>query len=183
MGIPIPASAFTARGVSPSPHPFPRGNRAFSSTSTSRPAWARRKAADEPAGPAPTTMTSAVSAGRSRVPGAEACQVMSGSYPLPRPSPEAGKVIAGRPASLYRRGLEQDAQLRHRGRGRTVIAAVDPDPARGGLIQAGDHAGLDDEVQPGDRQLLPVPLTQVLYLDHRVFPASVTPVTPARRPR
>jgi hypothetical protein len=73
------------------------------------------------------------------------------------------------------------------GRGRTVIPAVDPDPAGGGLIQAGDHphrgrlagpvraeeaghdAGLDDEVQPVDRQLLPVPLTEVLYLDHRVF--------------
>src|SRR5215470_7228660 len=77
-----------------------------------------------------------------------------------------------------------------------VNPAVDPDPARGGLIQAGDHphrgrlagpvraeeaghdAGPDDEVQPVDRQLLPVPLTQVLYLDHRVFPRSVAPVTP-----
>src|SRR5262249_31516492 len=29
----------------------------------------------------------------------------------------------------------------------------------------------DGEVQPADRQLRPVPLTQVLYLDHHVFPA------------
>jgi hypothetical protein len=97
------------------------------------------------------------------------------------------QVVAGRPPGMHRLGLEQDAQLGHRGRGRTVIPAVDPDPAGGALIQAGDHphrgrltgpvraeeaghdAGLHDEVQPVDRQLLPVPLTEVLYLDHRVF--------------
>src|SRR5262249_36327291 len=41
------------------------------------------------------------------------------------------------------------------------VGAGDPGPA----------AGRDDDVQPADRQLRPVPLTQVLYLDHRVFPA------------
>jgi hypothetical protein len=40
---------------------------------------------------------------------------------------------------MHRLGLEQDTQLGHRGRGRTVIPAVDPDQAGGGLIQAGDH--------------------------------------------
>ena len=49
--------------------------------------------------------------------------------------------------------------------------------------EAGHDAGPDDEVQPIDRQLLPVPLTKVLYLNHRVFPASVAPVIPARHPR
>ena len=49
--------------------------------------------------------------------------------------------------------------------------------------KSGHDAGPDDEVQPVDRQLLPVPLTKVLYLDHRVVPRSVTPVTPARHPR
>ena len=70
-------------------------------------------------------------------------------------------------------------------RGRAVIPAADPDPARRGLIQPGDHphrgrlagpvraheaghhAGPHDEIQPVDRQLLPVPPAKVLYLDHR----------------
>ena len=42
------------------------------------------------------------------------------------------QVIAGRPAGVHRLGPGQDAQLGRRGRGRAVLPAVDPDPARGG---------------------------------------------------
>src|SRR4051812_47255988 len=52
-------SALTPRGVSPSPQTFSRGKAAFSRTTTSRPARASQYAALEPAGPAPTTITSA----------------------------------------------------------------------------------------------------------------------------
>jgi hypothetical protein len=41
IGTPMPVSAFTARGVSPSPQTFSRGKVDFSSMSTSRPAVAR----------------------------------------------------------------------------------------------------------------------------------------------
>lgn len=41
VGMPIAIRLCTARGVSPSPHTFSRGNVVFSSTSTSSPAWAR----------------------------------------------------------------------------------------------------------------------------------------------
>jgi hypothetical protein len=69
--------------------------------------------------------------------------------------------------------------------------AVDPDPAGGGLVQAGDHphrgrfagpvraekashdTGPDNKVQAVDRKLLPVSLADVLYLDHRMFLSSV----------
>ena len=57
--MPMSSSAFTPRGVSPSPQTFSRGNAAFSRTTTSRPACASHQAALEPAGPAPTTTTSA----------------------------------------------------------------------------------------------------------------------------
>ncbi len=59
VSTPIATSAFTARGVRPSPQTFSRGKAVFSSTSTSRPVRARWYAVAEPAGPAPTTMTSA----------------------------------------------------------------------------------------------------------------------------
>ena len=49
----------TARGVSPSPQILSRGKADFSRSSTSTPAFARWYAALAPAGPAPTTMTSA----------------------------------------------------------------------------------------------------------------------------
>lgn len=61
MSMPIRMSWCTARGVKPSPHTFSRGKWAFSRSRTSMPALARWKAADEPAGPAPTTITSASS--------------------------------------------------------------------------------------------------------------------------
>lgn len=54
---PIRINWCTARGVSPSPHTFSRGKRAFSRRITSTPARARWYAAEEPAGPAPTTIT------------------------------------------------------------------------------------------------------------------------------
>src|SRR5690606_36651877 len=50
----------SARAVSPSPQHLSRGNVALSTTTTSRPARARLVAAADPAGPAPTTTTSAV---------------------------------------------------------------------------------------------------------------------------
>ncbi len=59
-GTPIAVSALTARGVRPSPQTFSLGKRLFSKTSTSSPAVARWNAVDDPAGPAPTTITSAV---------------------------------------------------------------------------------------------------------------------------
>src|SRR6476659_7328391 len=59
VSIPIDTSDRTARGVSPSPQTFSRGNEVFSSSSTSWPARARWCAVAEPPGPAPTTMTSA----------------------------------------------------------------------------------------------------------------------------
>ena len=51
-------SSFTARMVSPPPHGLSRGNWALSSSSTRAPPRAMRVAVTEPAGPAPTTMTS-----------------------------------------------------------------------------------------------------------------------------
>ena len=54
-------SSATARGVRPSPQTLSRGNSDFSRSSTSRPAEAQWNAAADPAGPAPTTMTSASS--------------------------------------------------------------------------------------------------------------------------
>ncbi len=59
VSMPIAISDRTARGVSPSPQTFSRGNSVFSSSSTRRPWRARWNAAEEPPGPAPTTMTSA----------------------------------------------------------------------------------------------------------------------------
>ena len=59
VSTPIATSCLTARGVSPSPQTFSRGNAVFSSTRTSRPCRARWYAVALPAGPAPTTMTSA----------------------------------------------------------------------------------------------------------------------------
>ncbi len=53
------SSSCTARGVRPSPQTFSRGKEDFSSTRTRRPASARCRASVEPAGPAPTTSTSA----------------------------------------------------------------------------------------------------------------------------
>ena len=47
-----------ARGVRPSPHTFSRGNWVFSSSDTCRPRRARWVAVADPAGPAPTTITS-----------------------------------------------------------------------------------------------------------------------------
>lgn len=64
MSTPIRISWCTARGVRPSPQTFSRGKRAFSSRITSTPARARWYAADEPAGPAPTTITCASSPAR-----------------------------------------------------------------------------------------------------------------------
>ena len=51
-------SSFTARMVSPPPHGLSRGKPALSRSSTRAPPRARRVAVTEPAGPAPTTMTS-----------------------------------------------------------------------------------------------------------------------------
>ena len=83
------------------------------------------------------------------------------------------QVVAGRPAGVHRPGLQQDAQLGHRGLRRAVIPAVHQHPAAGGLVQPGDHphrgglpgpvraektghdAGLNDEIQPVDGQLSP----------------------------
>src|SRR5580692_6645307 len=48
----------TARGVSPSPQVFSRGNSFFSTTTTSHPASASQYPHEAPAGPAPTTTTS-----------------------------------------------------------------------------------------------------------------------------
>ena len=61
VSMPMSTSVLTARGVSPSPQTFSRGNAVFSSSSTSSPAWASACAVAEPPGPAPTTMTSASS--------------------------------------------------------------------------------------------------------------------------
>ena len=101
------------------------------------------------------------------------------------------QVIAGRPTGVHRLGLQQDAQLGHRGGRGTVVLAVDPDPAGGGLVQAGDHphhgrfaspvraekashdTGPDNKVQAVDRKLLPVSLADVLYLDHLMFLSSM----------
>jgi hypothetical protein len=111
------------------------------------------------------------------------------------------QVIAGRPAGVHRLGLEQDAQLSHRRRGRTVIPAVDLDPpavgsstpaiirivvdlpAPFGPRKPVTMPGWTTKVQPVDRQLLPVPLTQVLTSIIACSLASVAPVTPARHPR
>ncbi len=84
------------------------------------------------------------------------------------------QVVAGRPAGVHRPGLQQDAQLRHRRRRRAIILAVQPGdhPHRGRLAgpvraeKARDDAGPDNKVQAIDRQLLPVSLTDVLYLYH-----------------
>ena len=57
---PSRSSSATARGVSPSPQALSRGKFAASMTSTSRPALAAHAAAADPAGPAPTTTTSAL---------------------------------------------------------------------------------------------------------------------------
>ena len=59
---PSPSSCISAmaRGVRPSPQALSRGNWAESITSTSRPLRAAHAAAAEPAGPAPTTTTSAL---------------------------------------------------------------------------------------------------------------------------
>src|SRR5262245_57044440 len=51
------SSSCTARGVSPSPHVFSRGNRLRSTAMTSTPALANQYAAADPAGPPPTTTT------------------------------------------------------------------------------------------------------------------------------
>src|SRR5687768_9345481 len=50
----------TAAGFRNSPHGLSRGNAAWSSSSTSLPRRARSSAVTLPAGPAPTTMTSAL---------------------------------------------------------------------------------------------------------------------------
>ena len=47
-----------ARGVRPSPHTFSRGNWLFSNSETCSPRRARWVAVADPAGPAPTTITS-----------------------------------------------------------------------------------------------------------------------------
>src|SRR5580700_8368828 len=52
------ASWRTARGVSPSPQVFSRGNSFFSTNTTSHPASASQYPHEAPAGPAPTTTTS-----------------------------------------------------------------------------------------------------------------------------
>jgi hypothetical protein len=88
---------------------------------------------------------------------------------------------------MHRLGLEQDTQFGHGGRGQSVGPAVDQDPPSGGLVQPGDHphrgglagpvraekaghdARLDDEIQTVNGQLLSVSLTEVFYLDHRLF--------------
>ncbi|SBT63136.1 geranylgeranyl reductase family [Micromonospora sediminicola] len=59
VSTPIRISCRTARGVSPSPQTFSRGNSVFSSSSTRTPCRARWYAVADPPGPAPTTMTSA----------------------------------------------------------------------------------------------------------------------------
>src|SRR4051812_23062934 len=56
------ASCFTARGVSPSPQVFSRGNVLRSTTTTSWPASANQYAVAAPAGPPPTTSTSCMRA-------------------------------------------------------------------------------------------------------------------------
>ena len=76
IGTPIAVRALTARGVRPSPQTFSLGNRVFSSSNTSRPALARWNATDDPAGPAPTTITSAVSDTRSGTSAQETCSLM-----------------------------------------------------------------------------------------------------------
>src|SRR5690349_16257283 len=58
--IPMSTSCLTARGVRPSPQTFSLGKADFSSSSTSSPALARWYAVVDPAGPAPTTITSAL---------------------------------------------------------------------------------------------------------------------------
>ena len=58
--MPMATSCLVARGVRPSPQTFSLGNSVFSSSRTSRPDLARWYAVVEPAGPAPTTITSAV---------------------------------------------------------------------------------------------------------------------------
>src|SRR6476661_7756577 len=62
VSTPMSWSALTPRGVSPSPQTFSRGKADFSRRTTSRPARASQYAALEPAGPAPTTITSAEAA-------------------------------------------------------------------------------------------------------------------------
>src|SRR3954469_14210668 len=103
VSIPMSSRALTPRGVSPSPQTFSRGNVAFSRTTTSRPAWASHQAAHEPAGPAPTTTTSArcdaPSGGAVGVPGtwsllvrpAGPCELVhKGGRPESRPDCEQG---------------------------------------------------------------------------------------------
>ncbi|MCP9966096.1 hypothetical protein LUX39_14340 [Actinomadura madurae] len=60
MSTPREWSSRTAWGVRPSPQIFSRGKDVFSRTRTSRPERARWVAAADPAGPAPTTMTSCI---------------------------------------------------------------------------------------------------------------------------
>ncbi len=57
--MPMSMSARVPRGVRPSPQTFSRGKLLFSSNATSSPAPASQYAALLPAGPAPTTITSA----------------------------------------------------------------------------------------------------------------------------
>ena len=56
-------SSPTARGVSPSPQVLSRGKTAASAITTSAPERAAQAAAADPAGPAPTTSTSAFAGG------------------------------------------------------------------------------------------------------------------------
>src|SRR5205807_542363 len=58
VSTPISSSNFTARGVRPSPQGFSRGKAALSTRATSTPWRARKYAAVDPPGPAPTTRTS-----------------------------------------------------------------------------------------------------------------------------
>src|SRR5215204_5888294 len=59
VSMPSRISCLVPRGVSPSPQTFSRGNRLFSNSETRKPWRARWVAVAEPAGPAPTTITSA----------------------------------------------------------------------------------------------------------------------------
>jgi hypothetical protein len=95
-------------------------------------------------------------------------------------------MIAGRATGVYGLRLEQDAQLGHRRSTGSVVLAVHPYGAAGGLVESGDHPhgggfarpvraeepghgpGLNHETQTIDGDLGAVPLREVLDLDHRV---------------
>src|SRR5262245_24459780 len=108
-----------APGATYSPHTFRRGNAAFSASATLRPARARSKAAEAPAGPPPMTRTSNT-AGHEQV--AEGRRRLLGQRPARRGRPQVGELATG----------EAGAHADHRIVAGHVVGADEPHQAGAG---------------------------------------------------